>query len=366
MAHLCNDCNDGDDNGAGGGLEVQDIAVLVNCEFRENSAGTDGGGVAASSAQLTNCLFHQNVANGTTDGGGGLSTTGSGTIYNCTLVENETNAVGGGANLQGGGAVWNSIFWNNVGSSGAPGDWEDQQVFGSDCVYYSLIEDFPSDYACSCVIPCADTSIPDPPDPEFSDQAHGDLHLAPDSPAIDVGNPDDGQLPEPCRAPSDPSGIERIRCDDQDLDGDGITSPPEDPLADSEPTPDLNINERVLVRIDMGVYEYFDCLGDIAGPVNGPPDGRVGINDLLKLLADWGPCPQPPTECPADFCGPGSVPGPDGVVSINDLLFLLANWGCPANGVSAPASVTDCMNRYMPDVEKTAGCITAITIAGGG
>ncbi len=349
------------DNGAGGGLEVQDKAVIVDCEFRENTAATSGGGVAVvGDAEFTNSLFYKNVANGTTERGGGLHVTGIGTIYNCTLVENEAAGLGGGANLQAGGTVWNSIFWNNVGSSGAAGDWEDQQVFGSECVYYSLIEDFPSDYACNCVIPCADTSIPDPPDPEFSDQAHGDLHLAPDSPAIDVGNPDDGQLPEPCRAPSDPSGIERIRCDDQDLDGDGITSPPEDPLADSEPTPDLDINERVLVRIDMGVYEYFDCLGDICGGTDGSPDGVVGINDLLCLLAAWGPCPSPPNPCPADICSPF------GTVGINDLLCLLANWGCPVNGVSVPASANDCMNRYMPDIEKTVGCITGITMAGGG
>jgi len=56
------------------------------------------------------------------------------------------------------------------------------------------------------------------------------------------------------------------------------------------------------------------CLWDIAGP-----DGEVGINDFLDLLAAWGPNPGHP----ADF-------DDDGVVGINDFLELLANWGpCP-------------------------------------
>ncbi|MHC4415289.1 MAG: hypothetical protein ACYS0G_08400 [Planctomycetota bacterium] len=63
-----------------------------------------------------------------------------------------------------------------------------------------------------------------------------------------------------------------------------------------------------------------------AGGPAGPPcpwdltdDGFVGINDLLILLANWGPNPGHP----ADFNG-------DDFVGINDLLALLANWGtCP-------------------------------------
>jgi len=54
--------------------------------------------------------------------------------------------------------------------------------------------------------------------------------------------------------------------------------------------------------------------GDIGG------DGDVGITDFLLLLAAWGPCPTPPTDCPADLDG-------DGNVGITDMLILLANWG---------------------------------------
>ncbi len=58
----------------------------------------------------------------------------------------------------------------------------------------------------------------------------------------------------------------------------------------------------------------FSPPGDLDG------DGTVGILDLLILLSAWGPCPDPPEECPADL-------DLDGSVGILDLLTLLANWG---------------------------------------
>jgi 3-phytase len=58
--------------------------------------------------------------------------------------------------------------------------------------------------------------------------------------------------------------------------------------------------------------------GAPVGDLNG--DGRVGIVDLLLLLAAWGPCPAPPQACPADLDRGGAV-------GISDLIILLANWG---------------------------------------
>jgi hypothetical protein len=45
-------------------------------------------------------------------------------------------------------------------------------------------------------------------------------------------------------------------------------------------------------------------------------DGDVDVDDLLGLLATWGPC----AGCPGDF-------DDDGDVDVDDLLTLLANWG---------------------------------------
>ena len=57
----------------------------------------------------------------------------------------------------------------------------------------------------------------------------------------------------------------------------------------------------------------------------GGPDGLVGINDFLGVLAQWGNvCP-----CPADITGPEDSP-PGGMVGILDFLKILADWGpCP-------------------------------------
>ncbi len=49
-------------------------------------------------------------------------------------------------------------------------------------------------------------------------------------------------------------------------------------------------------------------------------DNQIGITDLALLLAEWGPCPDPPEICLSDL-------NRDGTTGINDLLVLLGNWG---------------------------------------
>lgn len=58
------------------------------------------------------------------------------------------------------------------------------------------------------------------------------------------------------------------------------------------------------------VEDPIPCVGDV------DDDGTVGLQDLLALLAAWGPCPG----CAADL-------DDDGMVSANDLLVLLSAWG---------------------------------------
>ena len=53
------------------------------------------------------------------------------------------------------------------------------------------------------------------------------------------------------------------------------------------------------------------CFADVNG------DNVVGIEDLLIVLADWGPC-RP--ECPGDVTA-------NGTVGIWDLLNVLKHWG---------------------------------------
>lgn len=54
----------------------------------------------------------------------------------------------------------------------------------------------------------------------------------------------------------------------------------------------------------------------LTGDVDG--NGSVDFEDLLLVLADYGPC-TPGTPCPADVDG-------DGAVAFNDVLLVLANW----------------------------------------
>jgi len=69
------------------------------------------------------------------------------------------------------------------------------------------------------------------------------------------------------------------------------------------------------VRITVRECGDDGCAEDLAGD-----DGMVGVEDLLALLAAWGPCGA---SCNADLDGSGSVDTPD-------LLTLLAAWGpCP-------------------------------------
>jgi hypothetical protein len=49
-------------------------------------------------------------------------------------------------------------------------------------------------------------------------------------------------------------------------------------------------------------------------------DGVVNIDDLLAVIAAWGPCPAPPVTCAADVTD-------DGAVDIDDLLRVIGGWG---------------------------------------
>ncbi|MHC4414116.1 MAG: M28 family peptidase [Planctomycetota bacterium] len=89
---------------------------------------------------------------------------------------------------------------------------------------------------------------------------------------------------------------------------------------DSVDTPG-NIDDAYAVQVARGVAGYLlEHAGLLGRPGDLDGDGRVGILDLLALLAGWGPCPDLSAPCPADLDG-------DRFVGIDDLLILLANWG---------------------------------------
>ena len=54
-----------------------------------------------------------------------------------------------------------------------------------------------------------------------------------------------------------------------------------------------------------------------AADVDG--DGLVNVTDLIEVILSWGPCPDPPVDCPADIDG-------DGDVGVGDLIEVILNW----------------------------------------
>ena len=73
----------------------------------------------------------------------------------------------------------------------------------------------------------------------------------------------------------------------------------------------------VIVGSGLGVVHLFEGIQSVYGDITG--DGTVDVLDLLFLLGSWGPCPDPPSECPADL-------NDDGVIDVLDLLIVLAQW----------------------------------------
>jgi hypothetical protein len=63
-------------------------------------------------------------------------------------------------------------------------------------------------------------------------------------------------------------------------------------------------------QTNIGSTESDRCSGDFNA------DGNINVNDLLILIAAWGPC----EGCAQDLNG-------DGAVNVNDLLVLIAAWG---------------------------------------
>ena len=79
--------------------------------------------------------------------------------------------------------------------------------------------------------------------------------------------------------------------------------------------------DATFLRADGTTGDYFTLLKNLDGSdcpdING--DLAVDFQDLLVVLASWGPC----IDCPADFDNSGAV-------DFQDLLTVLAAWGpCP-------------------------------------
>lgn len=89
-------------------------------------------------------------------------------------------------------------------------------------------------------------------------------------------------------------------------------------LADAQTVDELIIRwprgyETILHNVD--VNQYLEIQAPVLADLTG--SGSIGVDDLLIVLNNWGPCE---TVCLADMTNEGSV-------GVDDLLIVLNNWG---------------------------------------
>jgi parallel beta-helix repeat protein len=151
--------------------------TITNCTFSGNLADYDGGGMynnASSSPTVTNCTFSGNSAYY----GGGMdnSYSSSPTMTNCTFSGNSANYGGGMINSFAGTSptIANCILWGNTATYGSQ---IRNNASGTTTVSFSDVQGgWPGQGNINA-------------DPLFVNAAAGDLHLLPDSPCINAGDP---------------------------------------------------------------------------------------------------------------------------------------------------------------------------------
>jgi hypothetical protein len=197
----------------GGGMHNQNSNLTItNCTIAHNIAESDeeggsGGGISndSSSLNLTNCTFSDNLASGiinntgTGHGGGMFNRNNSNvTMINCTFNNNSASKNGGGVYTYSSGlSLTNCTFSNNSAGRGGGGMYNySSSPTLSNCIlwgnYGSQIYNF------SNSVPTISFSDVQGgwtgtgninADPCFVNSLVGDLHLLPDSPCINTGNP---------------------------------------------------------------------------------------------------------------------------------------------------------------------------------
>lgn len=173
---------DGVGGSFGGAFDIAGGGAIrfERCLFEGNQAARAGALeiFSTNGVLVTSCVFRDNTATG--GNGGGAIWVGSGgntRFVNCTVVNNTaTNQAQGGMRNQGAGGtvVRNSIFWNNQGAGGAMASVN--QLTGSINATYCIVQ--------GGLAGTGNLSA----DPLFVGGVTADLHLAPNSPAIDAGN----------------------------------------------------------------------------------------------------------------------------------------------------------------------------------
>jgi len=226
--------------GNGAGMVVDEGSpVLINCQFIQNTATNEAGGVSVwppcgAKPRFYNCVFNRNRAGSL---GGAMRNWGLPQLFNCTFVANSakegsavfcfgrSNSGNTGNTLDCTAELWNCLVWDSPDGARAT------RLRGPVIVRNSCVQGLAADVQGSASL-SKDPMFVDPNGPDGkAGTADDDLRLRPGSPCIDAG--DNAALPK----------------DSEDLDGDGDKD---------EPIPlDLAGRPRVVGgKVDIGAYEY--------------------------------------------------------------------------------------------------------------
>ncbi len=284
--------------GGGVNLRAGVTGIVAGCLVSDNTGlGGAGFGISdVSSFSIVNCLVRNN---GRDSGSGGAFRLANSTpsIVNCTIAGNTASNGGGLYSLGSGGAsLANCILWDNADSTGMG---ETAQVLDVQSTTTTLN---------SCCVEGWTGALGGSgnfgADPQFVDPINQDYRLGPSSPCVDAGH------------------NWRVPADSFDLDGDAdvVELLPID--FDGNPRfADARIDDTgcgAAAVVDLGAFEHAGAATARVFPHDLDGDGTVGINDLLLLLAGWGPCGDDP-------CCMGDV-DVDATVGTLDLVGLLEAW----------------------------------------
>ena len=255
------------DNSAteGGGIYNSQTLTVTSSIFSGNSASYKGGGIR-NAYPATLAVSGSTIFGNSAEHGGGMYGSGTMTVLGSTISGNSAYR-GGGILISPG---WGTLMAHNTILAGNTTDNDGPDVYGllEDTGSHNLIGDGSemsgiADGINGNLVGTAESPI----DPRFvrmpspgadglwgtEDDDYGDLHLLPDSPAIDAG--DDAWAVDP--------------------DGNPLLT-------------DMDGNPRISgERVDMGAYEFQVAPGEIRGSVFNDRDGDGVWDQRERGMARW-------------------------------------------------------------------------------
>ena len=264
---------------SGGGIWAEcEKTNITDCIFTANRAWFAGAGIHALGEETTvwNCTFEQNNA----DHGGGMSNRGDRcSVMDCLFLDNEARFTGGGLDLWHGDNTVQGCFFEDNNSNKGGGLCMAHTAQGTvlGCEFYMNTADLLG----------AGAWIEDV-SPRF-EQCRFTKNIAVNS----GGAIQSDEL-------ANPEIVSSILCGNapSHIDGD---------------FQDQGDNCFADVCDDANADGIVDECQVVPGDING--DGEVAVDDILAVIAAFGPC----DGCPEDVNG-------DGTVDVNDLLQVLNCW----------------------------------------